>query len=90
MAEHAGRDHGLRVPRDPLVVCVSADPDYATAGPPVTMLGLCPERVGTEAVGLLIAVINSRGGVDRHRLVQPVPPPRRSTRRPVPRRRTTP
>ncbi|MFE1881214.1 LacI family DNA-binding transcriptional regulator [Streptomyces diastatochromogenes] len=77
----AARHHGLRVPRDLLVACVSEDPDYATTTPPVTTLSLRPDRVGAEAVDLLIAVINARSGVDRHRLVQPVLLPRRSTRR---------
>jgi DNA-binding LacI/PurR family transcriptional regulator len=79
----AARQHGLRVPRDLLVACVSEDPEYATTTPPVTTLSLRPDRVGDEAVDLLIALINARSGVDRRRLVQPVLAPRRSTRRPV-------
>ncbi|MCX5264267.1 LacI family DNA-binding transcriptional regulator [Streptomyces sp. NBC_00199] len=75
------RRHGLRVPRDLLVACVSEDPEYARTAPPVTTLGLRPDRVGTEAVDLLISVINSRSGVNRRRLVEPVLMPRRSTRR---------
>ncbi|MEU6254368.1 LacI family DNA-binding transcriptional regulator [Streptomyces sp. NPDC047043] len=86
----AARDHGLRVPRDLLVACLSEDPDYATTTPPVTTLSLRPDRVGGEAVDLLIAVINARSGVDRHRLVQPVLLPRRSTRRAARRRNGTP
>ena len=77
----AARDHGLRVPRDLLVACVSEDPDYATTTPPVTTLSLRPDRTGDAAVDLLVAVINGRVGVDRRRLVQPVLIPRRSTRR---------
>ncbi|MFD8309434.1 LacI family DNA-binding transcriptional regulator [Streptomyces sp. NPDC059690] len=77
----AARHRGLRVPRDLLVACVSEDPDYATTTPPVTTLSLNPDRVGAEAVDLLIAVINARSGVDRHRLIPPVLFPRRSTRR---------
>ncbi|MEU3342131.1 LacI family DNA-binding transcriptional regulator [Streptomyces sp. NPDC006668] len=79
----AARHHGLRVPRDLLVACVSEDPDYATTTPPVTTLSLRPDRTGDAAVDLLIAVINGRPGVDRRRLVQPVLIPRRSTRRPA-------
>ncbi|MFF6802063.1 substrate-binding domain-containing protein [Streptomyces sp. NPDC012616] len=75
------RRHGLRVPRDLLVACVSEDPEYASTAPPVTTLGLRPDLVGTEAVDLLISVINSRSGVNRRRLVPPVLLPRRSTRR---------
>ncbi|MFF6782595.1 substrate-binding domain-containing protein [Streptomyces sp. NPDC012510] len=86
----AARQHGLRVPRDLLVACVSEDPDYATTAPPVTTVSLCPDRVSDEAVDLLIALINSRGGVDRHRRVQPVLIPRRSTRRAVRRDSGTP
>jgi len=86
----AARHHGLRVPRDLLVACVSEDPDYATTNPPVTTVSLRPDLVGTEAVDLLIAVINARSGVDRRRLVQPVLLPRRSTRRAVRRNNGTP
>jgi DNA-binding LacI/PurR family transcriptional regulator len=77
----AARHHGLRVPRDLLVACISEDPEYAVTTPPVTTLSLRPDRVGTEAVDLLIALINARSGVDRRRLVQPVLLPRRSTPR---------
>ncbi|MFG2135142.1 LacI family DNA-binding transcriptional regulator [Streptomyces sp. NPDC048751] len=83
------RHHGLRVPRDLLVACISEDPDYAATTPPVTTVSLRPDRVGDEAVDLLIALINTRHGTDRRRLVQPALIPRRSTRAPV-RRRTTP
>ncbi|MFF7133095.1 LacI family DNA-binding transcriptional regulator [Streptomyces sp. NPDC008196] len=85
----AARRHGLRVPRDLLVACVSEDPDYATTTPPVTTLSLRPDRRGEEAVDLLIAVLNARTDTDRRRLVQPLLTPRRSTRRPAtdPRRR---
>jgi DNA-binding LacI/PurR family transcriptional regulator len=82
----AARHHGLRVPRDLLVACVSEDPDYAGTAPPVTTVSLRPDAVGAEAVDLLIAVINARSGVDRRRLVQPVLLPPRSTRRVVRRR----
>ncbi|GAB2934176.1 LacI family DNA-binding transcriptional regulator [Streptomyces heilongjiangensis] len=80
----AGRRCGLRVPRDLLVACVSEDPDYATTNPSVTTLSLRPDRVGVEAVDLLISLINAFGGVTRHRLVAPLLTPRRSTRRPPP------
>jgi DNA-binding LacI/PurR family transcriptional regulator len=86
----AARQHGLRVPQDLLVVCISEDPDYATTTPPLTTVSLRPDRVGAEAVDLLIAVINARSGVDRRRLVQPVLLPRWSTRRAVRRRNATP
>lgn len=86
----AARHHGLRAPQDLLVACVSEDPDYATTTPPVTTLSLRPDRIGDEAVDLLIALINARSGVNRHRLVQPVLIPRRSTRGPVRRGNGTP
>ncbi|WP_086663542.1 LacI family DNA-binding transcriptional regulator [Lentzea kentuckyensis] len=76
----AARHHGLRVPRDLLVACVSEDPGYATTTPPVTTVSLRPDRVGEEAVDLLIALVNARTGVERRRSVQPVLIPRRSTR----------
>ncbi|KND24243.1 substrate-binding domain-containing protein, partial [Streptomyces stelliscabiei] len=34
----AARHHGLRLPRDLLVACISEDPEYATTTPPVTTL----------------------------------------------------
>ena len=77
----AARHRGLDVPRDLLVACISEDPDYATTSPPVTTVSLSPCRVGEEAVDLLIALVNSRSGVERRRSVQPVLVPRRSTRR---------
>jgi DNA-binding LacI/PurR family transcriptional regulator len=86
----AARHRGLRVPQDLLVACISEDPDYATTTPPVTTLSLRPERVSDEAVDLLIALINARSSVDRHRLVQPVLTPRRSARGPVRRGNVTP
>ena len=79
----AARQHGLRVPRDLLVACVSEDPDYATTAPPVTTLSLRPDRIGEETVDLLIALINARSDVARRRVVQPALTPRRSTQRPV-------
>lgn len=79
----AARRHGLRVPRDLLVACVSEDPEYATTHPPVTTVSLRPDLVGAEAVDLLVAVINGRSGVNRRRLVPPVLLPRRSSRRAV-------
>ena len=82
----AARHHRLRVPRDLLVACISEDPDYAATTPPVTTVSLRPERVGNEAVDLLIALVNARSGVARQRLVQPVLVSRRSTRRTVGRR----
>ena len=85
----AARHHGLRVPGDLLVACISEDPEYAMTTPPLTTLSLRSDRVGTEAVDLLIALINARSGVDRRRLVQPALAPRRSTRHPVRRRNGT-
>jgi DNA-binding LacI/PurR family transcriptional regulator len=77
----AARQHGLRVPRDLLVACVSEDPDYATTTPPVTTVSLRPDRVGDEAVDLLIALVNARTGMERRRSVQPALIPRRSSQR---------
>ncbi|MGJ5830387.1 LacI family DNA-binding transcriptional regulator [Streptomyces ossamyceticus] len=85
----AARHHGLRVPQDLLVACISEDPEYAMTTPPVTTLSLRPDRVGDEAVDLLVSLINARSRVDRRRLVQPTLSPRRSTRRPVRRKNGT-
>jgi DNA-binding LacI/PurR family transcriptional regulator len=71
--------HGLRVPQDLLVACVTEDPDYATTTPPVTTVSLRPDLVAAEAVDLLITLINRRPGTDKRRLVQPALIPRRST-----------
>lgn len=57
--------------------------EYATTTPPVTTISLRPDRVGDEAVDLLIALINARTGVDRRRVVQPVLVRRSSTRTPT-------
>jgi DNA-binding LacI/PurR family transcriptional regulator len=86
----AARRHGLRVPQDLLVACVSEDADYATTVPPVTTLSLRPDRLGEEAIDLLIALVNGRVGVDRRRLVQPVLVPRRSSGPATARRRRRP
>ncbi|MBM7860573.1 LacI family DNA-binding transcriptional regulator [Lentzea nigeriaca] len=75
----AAREHGLRIPHDLLVACISEDSDYATTTPPVTTVSLRPDQVGAEAVDLLIALINDRTGVKRRRVVQPALVPRRST-----------
>lgn len=77
----AARRHGLLVPGDLLVACVSEDPEYASTAPPVTTVSLRPDVVGAEVVDLLLAVINARSGVDRRRVVPPVLLPRRSTQR---------
>jgi DNA-binding LacI/PurR family transcriptional regulator len=77
----AARHHGLVVPRDLLAACISEDPDYAATTPPVTTASLRPDRLGEEAVDLLIALVNARTGVARRRSVQPVLVPRESTRR---------
>ncbi|MFG2943319.1 LacI family DNA-binding transcriptional regulator [Streptomyces sp. NPDC048282] len=57
----AARHHGLRVPEDLLVACMSEDPAYATVDPPVTTLSLNP-RTGLEtAVTVLVTAIESPG-----------------------------
>nr|QEO73703.1 LacI family transcription regulator [uncultured bacterium] len=77
----AAADRGLEVPRDLLVACISEDSDYAATTPPVTTASLRPDRVGEEAVDVLIALVNGRSAVERRRSVQPLLIPRRSTAR---------
>lgn len=72
----AAGSRGLPVPQRLKVACVSEDPAYATTSPPVTTVSLDPAQIGTEAVDLLIAMINARKGVQRQRLITPVIHPR--------------
>ncbi|WP_229812709.1 LacI family DNA-binding transcriptional regulator [Lentzea flava] len=62
-------------PPDPRWDDAWVDPDHDAA----VRLLLRPDRVGDEAVDLLIALVNGRAGVNRRRVVQPVLLPRRST-----------
>jgi len=67
------------VPGRLLVACMSEDPAYATTSPPVTTVSLRPEELGTEAIDLLLAIIDGRRRTARQRLVDPVLHARRST-----------
>ena len=58
---------------------MSEDPAYATTSPPVTTVSLRPEELGTEAIDLLLAIIDGRRRTARQRLVDPVLHARRST-----------
>ncbi|MGW0535202.1 substrate-binding domain-containing protein [Streptomyces sp. NPDC003032] len=53
----AAARHGLRVPADLRVVCVSEDPGYARTAPPVTTVTLDPDRTARAAVTLLVDLI---------------------------------
>ncbi|WP_425579634.1 substrate-binding domain-containing protein [Streptomyces coacervatus] len=57
----AARRHGLRVPDDLLVACMSEDPAYADTDPPVTTLSLSPGVAMEAAVTALIGAIESPG-----------------------------
>ncbi|MGW0948932.1 LacI family DNA-binding transcriptional regulator [Streptomyces sp. NPDC002623] len=57
----AARHHGLRVPGDLLVACMSEDPAYADTDPPVTTLSLCPGIAMEAAVTTLVGAIESPG-----------------------------
>ena len=76
----AAREQSCRVPGDLLVGCISEDPAYETTDPPVTTVSLQPRVAGTEAVDLLVALMNGRNGVERRRIVTPVLRARASTR----------
>ncbi|MFF7266760.1 LacI family DNA-binding transcriptional regulator [Streptomyces sp. NPDC008159] len=86
----AAHHHRLRIPQDLLVACLSEDPDYATTTPPVTTLSLRPDRVATQAVDLLISLLNTHTTMTRRRLVQPTLIPRQSTQHPTRHKNTTP
>jgi DNA-binding LacI/PurR family transcriptional regulator len=63
----AARRHGLRVPEDLMVVCVSEDPSYAWTNPPISTLSLSPRISITRAVDGLVDLIENR--------IAPVPRP---------------
>ena len=68
----AAREQSRQVPGDLLVGCLSEDPAYETTDPPVTTVSLQPRVAGSEAVDLLVALMNGRNGVARQRIVTPV------------------
>ncbi|MFC9843002.1 LacI family DNA-binding transcriptional regulator [Streptomyces sp. NPDC060223] len=57
----AARHHGLRVPDDLLVACMSEDPVYTDTEPPVTTLSLFPRLAMEAAVTALVDAIESPG-----------------------------
>jgi len=65
----AARARGLDVPGDLAVACISDDPSYAHADPPITTVSLRPGDVGVAAVELLVGIINGRRGLPRQRLL---------------------
>lgn len=60
---------GLRVPADVRLACFSEDPGYAWTDPPITTVGLVPERLGAAAVDQLIGVLDQRSGRARRVLL---------------------
>jgi DNA-binding LacI/PurR family transcriptional regulator len=64
------RRHGLRLPEDLLLVCVSEDPTAAQIDPPVTTLSLCPAQIATVGVDLLIKALESGDRTSTGRLVE--------------------
>lgn len=63
----AARD--VRVPEDLRVAACTDSVAAQTARPPLTALGLNPERIGREAVGLLIDLVEGAAPSPRHRIV---------------------
>ncbi|MYW04010.1 LacI family DNA-binding transcriptional regulator [Streptomyces sp. SID3343] len=64
------RRHGLRLPDDLLLVCVSEDPTAAQTDPPVTTLSLCPVEIATVGVELLIEALESGDRTSTGRIVE--------------------
>lgn len=69
----------LSVPRQVKVACFSEGPEYAVSSPPLTTVEWGARTIGEQAVDLLLAVMDNRRGVSRHRLVAPTLVVRRST-----------
>jgi DNA-binding LacI/PurR family transcriptional regulator len=76
----AARALEMAVPDRLLVAAISEDPAYADLRPAVTTVTLNPERLATEAVDLLVALVNGRRDVRLERLVSPGLVVRESTR----------
>lgn len=55
----AAARHGIRTPRDLLLVCASEDPAYGSHEPAVTTVTLHPERIAVTAVSALVTLIES-------------------------------
>ncbi|WP_369212986.1 LacI family DNA-binding transcriptional regulator, partial [Streptomyces flavofungini] len=68
----AGR-HGLRVPHDLRIACVSEDPGYAHTNPPVTTLSLNPEQTARTAVALLLDLVEEQEGAETAKAPATVP-----------------
>lgn len=62
-------ERGLAVPAGLAVACFGDDPANAHLDPPVTTVSLRPADVGTEAVELLVGLVNGRRGLRRQRLL---------------------
>ncbi|MFI1378705.1 LacI family DNA-binding transcriptional regulator [Embleya sp. NPDC020886] len=63
------RAHGLRVPEDLLIVCVSDDATAAQTEPPITTLSLNPAEIATVGVELLIRALESGDPTPTGRIV---------------------
>ncbi|HEX7301148.1 MAG TPA: LacI family DNA-binding transcriptional regulator [Solirubrobacteraceae bacterium] len=83
----AAEAKGIRVPEDLRVAgCTDSDASRS-ARPALTALNLNAERIGTEAVQLLVSLIEGEESPVRHRIVPSIVTPRASTRSAGKRRR---
>jgi DNA-binding LacI/PurR family transcriptional regulator len=83
----AAEAKGIRVPQDLRVAgCTDSDASRS-ARPALTALNLNAERIGTEAVELLVGLIEGSEELERHRIVPSIITPRASTRSARTRRR---
>ncbi|GCD95188.1 LacI family DNA-binding transcriptional regulator [Embleya hyalina] len=64
------RAHGLRVPEDLLLACVSDDPMAGRTDPPITTLSLRPSEIATVGMELLINALESGDRTPTGRLVE--------------------
>jgi DNA-binding LacI/PurR family transcriptional regulator len=76
---NAAHRNGVRVPDD-LLLAVAADREPADADIPLTTLELDPARTASEAIDLLVDVIEGRPPPERERLIATNLVPRESTR----------
>jgi DNA-binding LacI/PurR family transcriptional regulator len=76
----AAEAKGVRVPEDLRIAGCTDSAASRTARPALTALNLNPDRIGQEAVDLLVALVEGDDPQERHRVVPSIVVPRGSTR----------
>ena len=80
-ALRAAQARSIPVPDELLIAGLSDSEAARHAQPPLTTLGLHPDKIGQHAVTMLIALVEGRSAPQRHRLVPTQLIPRASTAR---------